>query len=113
MASSSSQVCCSRNVRLGLPRSQVNPTRQTSQPSNRGSVRTRSSARKPEVGFTSFHGRCGSISAALAYIDVLAPHHPLFVEEPIQPGDHQAMAQITARAGCPIATGERLFLEGH
>ncbi len=56
-----------------------------------------------------FHGRCGSISAALAYIDVLAPHHPLFVEEPIQPGDHQAMAQITARAGCPIATGERLF----
>ncbi len=33
----------------------------------------------------------------------------MFVEEPIQPGDHVAMAQIAQVAKCPIATGERLI----
>ena len=56
-----------------------------------------------------FHGRCGSISAAVAYIDALTPYRPMFVEEPIQPGDHMAMARITEKVRVPIATGERLF----
>jgi galactonate dehydratase len=56
-----------------------------------------------------FHGRCGSISAAVAYIDALAPYRPLFVEEPIQPGDHAALRMIADRVRCPLATGERLF----
>ena len=56
-----------------------------------------------------FHGRCGSLSAAQAYIDALTPFSPLFVEEPIQPGDHHAMAKIREASRVPIATGERLF----
>jgi len=55
-----------------------------------------------------FHGRCGSTSAALQYIEVLAPFRPLFVEEPIQPGDAPGMQQIIAKSSVPIATGERL-----
>jgi galactonate dehydratase len=56
-----------------------------------------------------FHGRPFSSRAALAYIDACSPARPMFVEEPIQPGDHVAMAQIAQLAKCPIATGERLI----
>ena len=56
-----------------------------------------------------FHGRPFSPRAALAYIDACSPARPMFVEEPIQPGDHVAMAQIAQLAKCPIATGERLI----
>ena len=55
-----------------------------------------------------FHGRPASISAALQYIEALAPFDPFFVEEPVQPGDAEAMRLVTARAPCPVATGERL-----
>ncbi len=58
---------------------------------------------------TDFHGRPDSIDAAKAYIDVIAPIAPLFVEEPIQPGDARAMADLARRVDCPLATGERLF----
>ena len=34
-----------------------------------------------------FHGRTASAAAALAYIEALAPGRPLFVEEPLPPGD--------------------------
>ncbi|WP_221930808.1 enolase C-terminal domain-like protein [Telmatospirillum sp. J64-1] len=56
-----------------------------------------------------FHGRPASISAALQYIEALAPYHPFFCEEPVQPGDTEALRLITERASCPIATGERLI----
>ena len=56
-----------------------------------------------------FHGRPASIGAALAYIDAVSPVKPMFVEEPVQPGDPEAMRIISQRAGCPIATGERLL----
>jgi len=56
-----------------------------------------------------FHGRPESIRAALAYIEVIAPVKPMFVEEPVQPGDPEAMRMISDRAGCAIATGERLI----
>ncbi len=55
-----------------------------------------------------FHGRCGSISAAVQFINELAPFDPLFVEEPVQPGDARALRMIADRVRCPIATGERL-----
>lgn len=55
-----------------------------------------------------FHGRPASVSAAMQYIDALAPYDPFFVEEPVQPGDAEAMRLITERAPCPVATGERL-----
>lgn len=56
-----------------------------------------------------FHGRPSSIQAAMMYIDAVSPARPMFVEEPIQPGDPVAMRMIADRAGCPIATGERLI----
>ena len=34
-----------------------------------------------------FHGRCASPAAASRFIEVLAPYRPLFVEEPVPPGD--------------------------
>jgi len=55
-----------------------------------------------------FHGRCASTSVALQYIAALAPHRPLFVEEPIQPGDALGMKLIQDKSSVPIATGERL-----
>lgn len=58
---------------------------------------------------TDFHGRPDSLDAAKAYIDAIAPIRPLFVEEPIQPGDTPAIADLARRVDCPLATGERLF----
>jgi galactonate dehydratase len=55
-----------------------------------------------------FHGRPASIAAALQYIDVLAPYEPLFCEEPVQPGDTEALREVARRARTPIAAGERL-----
>lgn len=55
-----------------------------------------------------FHGRPGTVSAALQFIRALEPASPLFCEEPIQPGDTAGMRQIVEQARCPIATGERL-----
>ena len=34
-----------------------------------------------------FHGRCGSGRAAIQYVKELEPYKPMFIEEPIQPGD--------------------------
>jgi galactonate dehydratase len=56
-----------------------------------------------------FHGRCGSTSAALQYIEALAPGRPLFIEEPIGPGDTESLKVITEKSSVPIATGERLI----
>ena len=55
-----------------------------------------------------FHGRPASVAAALAYIEVLAPHRPMFVEEPSGAKDPCAMAEIARRSPVPIAAGERL-----
>jgi galactonate dehydratase len=63
----------------------------------------------PEVEImVDFHGRCPSPSAALAYIQALEPFRPLFVEEPIPPGEPLAMREVAERARVPIAAGERL-----
>jgi galactonate dehydratase len=56
-----------------------------------------------------FHGRPSSIGAAIAYIEAVTPARPMFVEEPIQPGDPEAMRMIAQKVDCPIATGERLL----
>ncbi|MBO6718885.1 MAG: galactonate dehydratase [Rhizobiaceae bacterium] len=58
---------------------------------------------------TDFHGRPDSPAAAKAFIDAIAPIRPLFVEEPIQPGDAAAIADLARQVDCPLATGERLF----
>ena len=56
-----------------------------------------------------FHGRPPSIAGAIAYIDAVAPARPMFVEEPVQPGDPEAMRIIATKVTVPIATGERLL----
>jgi galactonate dehydratase len=48
-----------------------------------------------------FHGRPASTSAALQYIAALAPSRPLFVEEPVQPGDAFAMKEVQSRSPAP------------
>ena len=55
-----------------------------------------------------FHGRPASVSAALQFIEEVAPFRPMFCEEPVQPGNTEALRLVTERAGCPIAAGERL-----
>jgi galactonate dehydratase len=55
-----------------------------------------------------FHGRPASASAAIAYIDAIAPWSPMFVEEPIPPGDYLALKEVASKSRVPIASGERL-----
>jgi galactonate dehydratase len=56
-----------------------------------------------------FHGRPASAGAALAYIDAVTPGRPMFIEEPVQPGDFQSLANLARRTNVPLATGERLI----
>src|SRR5262245_20062111 len=55
-----------------------------------------------------FHG---AISPALAkvLIKALEPYHPMFIEEPVNCQNHDAMAEIARGTHLPIATGERVF----
>lgn len=63
----------------------------------------------PEIEImVDFHGRPASAATALAYIDALAPGRPMFVEEPLPPGETGALVQVAAKSRVPIATGERL-----
>jgi galactonate dehydratase len=55
-----------------------------------------------------FHGRCASAAAALSYISVLEPFRPMFIEEPVPPGEPLAMREVAERCRIPIAAGERL-----
>lgn len=56
-----------------------------------------------------FHGKPASVSLAVQCIEALAPYRPMFAEEPIQPGDAEAMRMVSDRTRVPIATGERLI----
>ena len=58
-----------------------------------------------------FHGRCASGISSIQYIKELETYNPLFVEEPILPGDNKTLLQIKNSINCPLATGERLI--GH
>lgn len=55
-----------------------------------------------------FHGRPASPAAALQYIGVLEPYDPLFCEEPVAPGDTEALRWVSDHTSVPLATGERL-----
>lgn len=54
------------------------------------------------------HGRPASAGAALAYIEALEPARPMFVEEPVPPGETAALKSIALRTTVPLATGARL-----
>ena len=56
-----------------------------------------------------FHGKPASVALAVQCIEALAPYRPMFAEEPVQPGDANAMRMVSDRTRVPIATGERLI----
>ena len=41
--------------------------------------------------------------------EAVRPYRPMFFEEPLRPENMEAMAQLRAKAGIPIATGEMLY----
>lgn len=55
-----------------------------------------------------FHGR---VHKALAKVLVksLEPFHPMFVEEPVIPGNEDALREVASHTTIPIALGERLY----
>lgn len=55
-----------------------------------------------------FHGRV-SPAMAIKLCQALEPYHPMFVEEPVLPGNVDALVQVKNATTIPIATGERLF----
>jgi len=55
-----------------------------------------------------FHGRI-SRPMARRLLPMLEPYQPMFVEEPCPPEFPEAIAELAALSGVPIATGERLF----
>lgn len=55
-----------------------------------------------------FHGRPASASAALSYVKALEAGRPMFVEEPLSPGDLPGLKALSQHSSIPLATGERL-----
>lgn len=53
------------------------------------------------------HGQM-CVSSAVRLAKRLEPFDPLWFEEPVPPGQHEAMARVAAKTSIPIATGERL-----
>ena len=53
------------------------------------------------------HGRT-SPATAIQYARAFEPYHPLFLEEPCQPEDVEAIARVARSTRIPIAVGERL-----
>lgn len=55
-----------------------------------------------------FHGRV-TFPDAKRLVKLLEPYQPLFIEEPILPGDADGLREIAESTSIPIAAGERLF----
>jgi galactonate dehydratase len=55
-----------------------------------------------------FHGRL-TFPDAKRLVKLLEPHQPMFIEEPILPGDADGLREIADSTSIPIAAGERLF----
>ncbi|KAJ7461157.1 enolase C-terminal domain-like protein [Mycena latifolia] len=55
-----------------------------------------------------FHGRVHR-PLAKQLAKALEPHHPLFIEEPLLPGQQEEIKMLYAMTSIPIALGERLF----
>lgn len=54
-----------------------------------------------------FHGRT-SPAMGIAIGEALAPHRPLFIEEPALPENPEGLAQVARAIKVPVASGERL-----
>lgn len=55
------------------------------------------------------HARIFEPARALALMQALQPHHPLFVEEPLRPENRSALGELRAKSPVPIAAGEQLY----
>lgn len=55
-----------------------------------------------------FHGRVSPAMAKMM-IKEIEPYTPMFVEEPVLPGNADMLADVARSTHIPIATGERLF----
>ena len=55
------------------------------------------------------HARLLEPAKAVEMCQVLAPYHPMFVEEPLRPENVEAMAAVRAKSPVAIATGEMLY----
>jgi galactonate dehydratase len=55
-----------------------------------------------------FHGRVHK-GMAKVLAKELEPYHPMFIEEPVQPQNNEALKEIASSTTIPIATGERMF----
>lgn len=55
-----------------------------------------------------FHGRT-SAAMAIQYAKVFAPFNPLFLEEVVQPDQHEALVRARRGIDLPLAAGERLL----
>lgn len=55
-----------------------------------------------------FHGRT-SAAMAIQYAKVFAPFNPLFLEEVVQPDQHEALVRARKGIDLPLAAGERLL----
>jgi galactonate dehydratase len=55
-----------------------------------------------------FHGKA-SPAMSIRLAKALEPHHPMFIEEPVLPGNVDELVRVARSTSIPIATGERLF----
>jgi galactonate dehydratase len=63
----------------------------------------------PELGIgIDFHGRVHK-SMAKALARELEPYRPMFIEEPVLPGNEEALREVAHHTTIPIALGERLY----
>ena len=63
----------------------------------------------PEVDVgVDLHGRA-SKAMARRVVEALAPHEPMFVEEPVRPEQVSELATVAAHTSVPVAAGERCY----
>jgi galactonate dehydratase len=63
----------------------------------------------PELGIgIDFHGRVHK-SMVKTLARELEPHRPMFIEEPVLPGNEEALREVARHTTTPIALGERLY----
>ena len=55
-----------------------------------------------------FHGRVAKPMVP-RLVEVLEPHEPMFIEEPVLPEQNDAIPAVAGSTAVPIATGERMF----
>lgn len=55
------------------------------------------------------HAALSNPFEAVELADALAPHRPLFLEEPLRPENRDALASVKHKTHVPIATGEMLY----